>query len=668
VRKLLVGLALGAAAALVAGFLGLLVPLVETVELKTYDWRMRFTADPSSARRDIVLVAIDQTSIRSLEPYFGRWPWPRLVHASLVDYLARGPAKVIVYDIIFSERDRKTFQVGEESYTGEESDKAFAESVKRAGNVVTVADVAADTNGPPPTEGPATLGPPYDPGAAFEERSSVSPPFDELARASRAVGHNLLVYDDDGPLRRVAPFVTVRGRHLPSLPIAATVLALGVPPESVKVAGDALVLGARAMPLLSPTLLASFYHERGVARRALVAYPGGVFDVRRQVATFKEYSFNDLFLSEEQIRAGQKPAVDPAVFKDAIVVVGTTAPGLSDLFTVPFQGRMPGIQVHASVIDSILSSRSLVPAASWVNLAVLVAAAMLTALALTWLGVWRGLAVAALLFGGLAAGSVGMFGRGTWLRLVEPSVAIALAAFSGVAYHYLVEDREKRKVKRLFARYVSKDVCEQLMADPSRAKLGGSRRTMTVLFSDIRGFTTFSEKGQPEEIVAQLNEYFTRMVAVVFEHRGTLDKFVGDAVMALFGAPLDDDEHAEHAVEAALAMQEELAQLNQAWAAAGRPTLDIGIGVNTGEMVAGNIGSDSIMSYTVIGDAVNLASRLESLNKEYATHLIVSDATRSVLKGRYDIRALGEVVVKGKTRPVAIYEVKREASAVGGAS
>jgi adenylate cyclase len=390
--------------------------------------------------------------------------------------------------------------------------------------------------------------------------------------------------------------------------------------------------------------------------------------VRRKVPTFKEYSFNDLFLSEEQIRAGQKPAVDPAVFKDAVVVVGTTAPGLSDLFTVPFQGRMPGMQVHASVIDSILSSRSLVPAASWVNLAVLVAAPMLTALALTWLGVWRGLAVAALLFAGLTVGSMGAFARGTWLRLVDPSLGVALAAFSGVAYHYLVEDREKRKVKRLFSRYVSKDVCEQLMADPSRAKLGGSRRTMSVLFSDIRGFTTFSEKGQPEEIVAQLNEYFTRMVAVVFEHRGTLDKFVGDAVMALFGAPLDDPDHAEHAVEAGLAMLDELAQLNEGWAAAGRPTLDIGIGVNTGEMVAGNIGSESIMSYTVIGDAVNLASRLESLNKQYSTHLIVSDATRSVLKGRYDMRALGEVVVKGKTRPAAIYEVRRAKAAVGGPS
>ena len=181
---------------------------------------------------------------------------------------------------------------------------------------------------------------------------------------------------------------------------------------------------------------------------------------------------------------------------------------------------------------------------------------------------------------------------------------------------------------------------------------------MTVLFSDIRGFTTFSEQGQPEEIVQQLNEYFSRMVHVLFEHRGTLDKFVGDAVMALFGAPLEDPKHAEHAVQAALAMLKELEALNQAWAAQGRPTLAIGVGVNTGEMVAGNIGSETIMSYTVIGDAVNLGSRLESLNKQYGTTIIISEATRGRLEGRYDIRPLGDVVVKGKTQPVAIFEVR----------
>jgi adenylate cyclase len=181
---------------------------------------------------------------------------------------------------------------------------------------------------------------------------------------------------------------------------------------------------------------------------------------------------------------------------------------------------------------------------------------------------------------------------------------------------------------------------------------------MTVLFSDIRGFTAVTEKGQPEELVAQLNEYFSRMVDIVFRHRGTVDKFVGDMVMALFGAPLDDPDHAEHAAAAAVDMVRELAELNGRWAADGKAQLDIGIGVNSGEMIAGNIGSASIMSYTVIGDNVNLGARLESLNKDYRTHIIISEATRARLTGQYDIRPLGDVVVKGKSRPVQIFEVR----------
>ena len=180
---------------------------------------------------------------------------------------------------------------------------------------------------------------------------------------------------------------------------------------------------------------------------------------------------------------------------------------------------------------------------------------------------------------------------------------------------------------------------------------------MTVLFSDIRGFTAVTEKGDPEELVAQLNEYFSRMVEIVFRHQGTVDKFVGDMVMALFGAPLDDPAHAEHAAAAAIDMVRELGELNRKWVDEGRAQLDIGIGINSGDMIAGNIGSSSIMSYTVIGDNVNLGSRLESLNKDYRTRIIISDATRARLSGKYDIRPLGDVVVKGKTRPVAIFEI-----------
>src|SRR5207249_1210268 len=181
-----------------------------------------------------------------------------------------------------------------------------------------------------------------------------------------------------------------------------------------------------------------------------------------------------------------------------------------------------------------------------------------------------------------------LFAASLWVNVAQPMLAASMALFGGVAYQYFVEGREKRKMKRLFGQYVSKDVYEQLVANPELARLGGQRREMTVLFSDIRGFTTFSEKGQPEDIVHTLNEYFTRMVHLVFLHKGTLDKFVGDMVMALFGAPLADPHHPDHAVECALDMVTELHKLNEKWRAEGRPELDIGIGINTGPMIAGN--------------------------------------------------------------------------------
>jgi adenylate cyclase len=661
VRKVLVGTLVGLLAALAVWLLGF-TAFFQTIELKTYDWRVAHTANPATARQDIVLVSIDNASIRSLEPHVGRWPWPRLVHAHLIDYLARAPARLIVYDVLFSERDVKSFKVGEEMWTGKESDDALVEATAKAGNVIHVAEVSTEamegTAYAPHTDTSAKpSGWPSALGAVFETRPAIVPPFDELARASRAVGHSLLILDPDGPVRRAAPFVIVGGLAVPALPVAAAMSLLGTTPASVTAERSLLRMGPVTVPLVEQAL-PSFPNEPGrrIAHRMLIRYPGPVLSGGKP--TYPDFSFYDLFYSEQQLLAGVKPDVDPARFKDKIVIIGTTAPGLSDLFTTPFVlGKMPGMQVHASVVDNVLSSRFTRPAPGWVAIAVLVAAALAVALVSMLASLWITLAVTASLLAVLTVGSLLLFERGIWLQLAAPALGVAVASFSGIAYQYVIEGREKRVIKRLFARYVAPDVFHHLMTDPSRARLGGDRREMTVLFSDIRGFTTVTERGNAEDIVSQLNEYFTRMVAVLFDYRGTLDKFVGDMVMALFGAPLEDPDHAEHAVEAALAMRRELAALNRDWSARGRPELDIGIGINSGEMVAGNIGSAAIMSYTVIGDAVNLGSRLESLNKQYGTHIIISESTRQRLKGRYHIHPLGEVVVKGKSESVAIFEI-----------
>ena len=648
-RKLLVAVSIGLGAALIALGAGRL-PFVKTVELKSYDWRMRATADPSKARDDIVLVDIDEQSIRALAPYFGRWPWPRLVHAHLLDFLARSKPKVVLYDILFGEPDRSKFAIGDDQWTGEQSDNELAGSAKKLGSVIFVGDATeeASTSATPVSQSPALASAPW-----VERRPRYNPPMPALRDVSRGAGHNLLALDADGVARRCIPFVRVGDTTIPALAVEGAIAALGLRASDVRFEADGFWLGERHVPLAAsdaPTLDGG---TRNV-RRLPIAYRGVWPDQRR---TYRTYSFGQLFQSEEQLLAGEKADVDPAAFAGKVVIVGATAAGLYDQKAVPFAQKMSGPEIHADLVDSILSGRFIMPASRSASALLTLGAALGVASIAVLLGTWPGVIAALALAVGLVLSLSSLFGRGTWVPLVEPLVAVTLAAFGGVIYQYVFEGREKRRVKRLFSRYVSKDVYQQLLANPDDAKLGGVRRNMSVFFSDIRGFTAVSERGSPEAIVTQLNQYFSAMVPIVFANQGTVDKFVGDMIMALYGAPLDDPDHADHAVQTALAMADELARLNSRWAAEGMPTLDIGIGINTGDMVAGNLGSESIMSYTVIGDNVNLGSRLESLTRNFQTRIIISEATRAALKGQYELRPLGEVTVKGKSVPVKVFEV-----------
>ncbi len=465
--------------------------------------------------------------------------------------------------------------------------------------------------------------------------------------------------DTDGPLRRTTPFLRSEGHPVPSLAMAAYLALARVPPASVRMDGRILAAGDARLPLLSfevPRLPGEAGAER--ALHALIRFRGPAVQADG-TPTYRTYSFGDLIVSEDELRNGRTPRVDPAVFKDALVFVGVTAAGLHDVFVTPLgtTGKIPGAQIHATVMDQLLTHTALVKAPTS---AVTILTAVL-ALAVAFLTVllpmrWGALSTLALA-GVVAVASVEVFRAGTWVPLVPGFLGIAIASVGGLAWQYFVEGRDKRQVTRLFSRYVSKDVFEQVLANPELAELGGRRRTMSVLFSDMRGFTAMTERGDPEALVAQLNEYFSRMVEVVFANHGTIDKFVGDMVMALFGAPVDDPDHADHAVATAVEMVRALEVLNARWVQEGRPALGIGIGVNSGEMIAGNIGSASIHSYTVIGDAVNLGARLESLNKERGTTIIISAATAAQLKTPPPMRPLGSVVVKGKSVPVDIFEV-----------
>ena len=660
-RKFVAGLALGLGSAAVVLAIGA-GGWLDRAEMATYDWRTKLTADHSPANPEIVLVEINDSSVRDLSPFYGRWPWPRLAFADLITYLNRAPATVIAVDFTFPEEQRDvTFKIGGaggQSWTGEQSDKALVDAVRKA-NVILLADANyAGNQGGEQVVAVATWTSTFQHlGSFVEERPSIVPPFQALTDAGRGLAHNFLPLDSDGIARRMPPFVRTGDRALPFLGVAAAIAARDLRPDEIRVDAEALRMGDRTMPLVGERVPDPLDARRThVQRTALVNYrtPAFLADGTRP---FKTYEARHLLVSEDQILSGAAPLVDPAEFKNKIVFVGQTLSGLVDVFQTPFGSNISGIQLHATIADSILSNRFMRPAGSRSRLVATVGAAVLVGLLAGLLPFLQAAGATALALAGWTWFSVSTFRAGSWVSLAQPLLAMAVALFAGTAYQYFVEDREKRKVKRLFGRYVSRDVYNQLLEHPEKAELGGGRREMTVLFSDIRGFTSITENGNPEELVSQLNDYFTRMVDVVFHHKGTVDKFVGDMVMALFGAPVDDVDHAEHAVAAAVEMVRELGALNEKWAGQGRARLDIGVGVNSGEMIAGNIGSSSIMSYTVIGDNVNLGSRLESLNKDYRSRIIISDATRARLTGTYDIRPLGEVVVKGKTRPVSIFEV-----------
>jgi adenylate cyclase len=350
--------------------------------------------------------------------------------------------------------------------------------------------------------------------------------------------------------------------------------------------------------------------------------------------------------------------------RDRIVFVGTTAAGTYDLRVTPVSPVLPGVEKHAAVAENLMTGRFL-RRPDWIEL-VEAAAVLVLPFALAWLlprlrplpsfgavlGCW----------GALFLGVHLAFRGGLWLPLVYPTLAIGLTFVGITVYRLWTEERQRLWIKRAFQRFVSPEVVEQLVADPASLKFGGEVRTLTVLFSDIRDFTTYTERHQAQEVVQMLREYLTRMVDRILEHQGTLDKFIGDAIMALFGAPIPQDDHADRACRAALAMLDELDRLQARWISEGREPFRIGIGVNTGEVVVGNLGSEQLFDYTVVGDPVNLGARLESLNKEYQPKrpIIISEFTYAALRHKeaFEVHRLGEVVVKGKTRPVTVYELR----------
>lgn len=524
----------------------------------------------------------------------GRWPWSRTVHAELIKKIHDAGAKVIGYDVNFPE------------VSSDQDDHALADAIRTAGNVVLPIELQIGLQQKTSV---------YDP-------KRILAPISLLGSAAVSTGFVNELPDPDGVVRRV-PLSVISSYSADNVVMNSFVYEFAHQAGFDDRLSEAPVNGSKRNALI-------------------INYPGAP----RQ--TFVTLSAVDILRDRANLDS----------FRGAFVFVGATANDLHDNALVPTSNGVPmsGVEIHASTLDTLISRRWLqtipeLPFAFVLIILSLAIACVTSHFRARWSVLIVGLSWLVMIVSGFM-----LFDRGWIMDLVWPTFVLVFVSAAVTLERRVMADRERRELKAAFSRYVSPSVVESVMKNPNKLKLGGDRKRMTVLFSDIRGFTTISEGLSPEKLVEILNRYLDRMTSIVFQHDGVLDKYIGDAVMAFWNAPLDQPDHALRAVKTALTMQDALAKMNAENAFDGHD-LHIGLGVNTGDMVVGNVGGETRFDYTVIGDNVNLGSRLESLTKEYGVQIIITEATLGEVKKEVLTRRLDKVAVKGKKEPVVIYEL-----------
>lgn len=638
------------------------IPIVDTLEAIVYDTRLLLTMAGTVDQR-IVILDIDEKSLQEREQGGeGRWPWPRDRLALLLDKLfdTYGIA-AIGFDVVFAERDESSgIRVLERLAGGELKDVAAFQSVlerikpeleyddifarRMEGRAVVLGyTLSSDADGLAPKKG--MLPAPVLPAGAFGARqipvtswTGYTANLQELQNAAAGAGHFNPIIDNDGIVRRVPMLAEYQGAYYESLSLAVVRLLLGSPPVKPVFVGEDTSGGYAGLEELQVGPLRIPVDDRV---STLVPYRG-------HKGSFRYISVVDVL----------KERIPPAELKGKIALVGTTAPGLLDLRAVPVDAVYPGVEVHANLIAGILDQNiKQRPAyASGAEFALLALTGIAMAFTLPLLSPLVATLVTVLLLGLAFAINVAVFQYGhIVLPLASGLVLIAVLFIFNMAYGFFVEARGKRQITGLFGQYVPPELVDEMSKDPEKFSMEGESREMTVLFTDVRGFTHISEGLDPKQLSQLMNEFLTPLTEVIYSHRGTIDKYMGDCIMAFWGAPLADPMHTRNGVLAALAMQKALRGLQPAFRERNWPPIHIGVGLNTGRMSVGNMGSRIRLAYTVMGDAVNLASRLEGLTKEYGTDIIVGEDTKAAVPDVVFME-IDRVRVKGKDVAVTIYE------------
>jgi adenylate cyclase len=646
--------------------------LFQGMENKTYDLRYRLRVGQMGEQDidDVIIVDIDDHSLAKLGRFYN---WPRLYHAKVADYLAQGGAAAVAFDIFFVESDSlmpDVVQLFEDAKTENISsqlkdlkiplkpdqltstidavlyswgyDLDFAAAIKSSGNVYLPFYL---TTGEP--DDSSDLGTrkysyalPPDGTEKFKylniagdlyQVASIFPPVPVLLESARGTGYYNIELDEDGTARRIPLFMALNDRSYPSMDFQIVLDKMGIGKDQVTVElGKFIKCGDKLkIPI----------DNEG---RMLISYFG-------QFKKFRYISYSDVLME----------LVPAEYFKDKIVIIGATAAGLMDLRVVPFSNQFPGPEIHANIMETLLTGKFIQVIPWHIQLALLIAIGLLTVfVSLRFKPINAGLILTGLVVAYFVAATA-LFDKSLiWVEMVRPLAVVLFTNMAILGYRYLTEEKQKVWIKNMFQGYMSKDLVDKIMANPDLLLMGGDKKEITVFFSDIKGFSSFSEKlGTPERLIALINEYLGNMSDVVLEHGGYISKYEGDAIMAFWGAPTEDPQHAETCIKCVWAMNQRLKVLNADLAKRQMPNLFTRFGINTGQVTVGNVGSERKKSYTAMGDSVNLGSRLEGANKEYGTAIMISEFTYAKVTGLYPVRELDLLRVVGKEQPVRVYEL-----------
>ncbi len=610
----------------------LLSPVIieETAEslLLDYRFQLRNVVRPPSVPEDIIIVEIDD---RTLEKY-GSWPLNRSVQAKLVKKILSGRPKVLAVDIFYAERQNR------------QADEELARALNKSpGRVVLATGFDMEAGGR--EEAPEYL---WDDAIMKIKHQSDIVNVTEVNKlkvsAPGLYSHALIghVYSPpglDGKLRWEHLFIKYLNDYYPSLSIVTAARSIG------KGTGDIIIYGGRGVAV------GGIFIPTDPSGRMRINYLGreGIF-IHRSAADVLKKDF------------------DASVFSGRIVLLGTTAISTYDFAVTPFSARMPGVEKNATVIENILHRRFIEDVPVSVTCFLILVTGLFLSFALPKMKAIPGISLALVVVILFTIVNQYLFTyHGRYMNFIYPFATIFFISIFSTTYKYVTEERRARELRKMFSSYVSPKIVEELINNPGMAGLGGRKKEITIIFSDIMGFTSFSEKHEPEEVVAMLNDYFREMADIIFRWDGTLDKFVGDEIMAFWGAPIDQPDHAERAVRCALNMSDRLDELQKRWQSEGKPVLDCGIGINTGIVLIGNIGAaGKKMDYTAIGDHVNLGARVEALTRQYDSRILITEHTYRKVSDLIERHSLGhaeiiegeEVRVKGKRTAVKLFRLK----------